>query len=297
VRYQSDDFVPRADAQIALRLFAVHLSRIKPDHPYNLEGSCLVGVDLSRREPTGDKLSLRGVRLSQAKLLKVDFSNVDFTNAELMGVEAGDWHNDTWSNSPFRDHLHDKDDIKNYIHKVERRNDVANFSRTSFVNAKLQGAGFEGADFSNAQFRDADLTDANISRANFQGVHDLTEKQLTTACIGRSSDKYHSDNYYSDMPLPILPRGLESSASKLQLCPTAERGREIAIEKCDTCHLVNGIAPGGQPPSYQQIVWGGTSTREQISEKLAKLPQHIKLERGDLGDLVRYFQEAASIRR
>jgi uncharacterized protein YjbI with pentapeptide repeats len=294
--------------QTALRAFAVHSSAIPHDHKYNLENSCLVGVDLSRPKNTkhigsssentktvgsDSKLDLQNVRLSQAILLHVNFSNVDLTNAELVGVTAGDWHNSSWSSSPFRHHLHEKDSSgKNYANPYERRKYVSNFSWAVLQNANLQGAGFEGADFSHAKLQNAILLDTNISRANFEGVADLDRKQISQACVGKSSEPLLEE------VKPILPDHLKNV--DIPRCATADRGRKLAAEHCSGCHSErqdNDSKNRNKGPSYRQMVRKQTPTREYVKGYLTETKSHdSKLSNfswQQLGDFVRYFEIVA----
>lgn len=186
-KFRSADFRRDRTIQLAMRI----IGERKPGDDstgkrLNLEGTCLVGVDLL--DEWGVIKGLEKVRLSGSKMLRVDFGKVVLSNAQLIGIEAGDYLNPGWTKEIGR-RLHkgaDGDARKGTEDGDERRRFVAHFIDAILDGANFSDAGLQGADFSGAVLKGAIFERAKISRASFKGAQDLTAKQLEAACVGHS---------------------------------------------------------------------------------------------------------------
>jgi uncharacterized protein YjbI with pentapeptide repeats len=176
---------------------------------YNIEHSCLDGVDLQIERPNwGRHRGLVNVRASGSRLLHVGFTRAELQGAELMGIDAGDWRNPNWRDEKHRYHLHDLDGNGNPKWSALRRKYVAHFDDANLTGARFDGAGLEGADFSGAVLKDVVFSGANISRANFRGAQHLAAEQLMKACVGGDDP----DNDRGEQPIinsPGLKQELE----------------------------------------------------------------------------------------
>jgi uncharacterized protein YjbI with pentapeptide repeats len=185
-RYRSADFHRDRTIQLAIRILGERkIDDEQTAKRLNLEGSCLVGLDLL--DEWGVIKGLAKARLSGAKMLRIDFGRVDLQNAQLMGIDAGDYLNPGWTAEIGR-RLHKGDDGDPRIGTDdgnERRRFVSHFIDANLQGADFTGAGLQGADFSGATLKDAIFDRAVISRASFKGAQQLTAKQFELACVGR----------------------------------------------------------------------------------------------------------------
>jgi uncharacterized protein YjbI with pentapeptide repeats len=180
--YTRDAFV-----QIAMRI----LGERNPDHDptgkrFNIEHACLPEIDL--RDEENVVRGLKNARLSQAIMLRVDFTRVGLPGAELMGIVAGDYLNPGWSPGIGRGiHQGAKGDSRNQtVNGEQRRGFVAHFIDADLRGANFEGAGLQGADFSGAKLEETNFTNASISRTSFKGAQGLKAEQLLTGCAGRA---------------------------------------------------------------------------------------------------------------
>jgi uncharacterized protein YjbI with pentapeptide repeats len=175
--------------QIAMRI----LGERNPNHDptgkrFNVEHACLVEIDL--RDEGGVVIGLRRTRLSNATMLRSDFTNADLSGTEMRGIDASDYLNPNWSPEiGFSLHRGEKGDTRgasDYANGYVRRQFVTHFIDTDLTDANFEGAGLAGADFSGAVLSGTVLRNANISRANFNGAQKLTAEQLKGACVGNA---------------------------------------------------------------------------------------------------------------
>ncbi len=188
--YLKPSYPTRADMQAAFRVFAERdVSKDTPGRVFNLEGSCLVGVDLwTDFSNWGNLKGLSNVRLAGSKVLRADLSRAELIGTDFRGIDAGDWLNEGWFDQVERTgiNLHDMQDGENK-YKYLRRKYITHFIDATLKRANFEGAGLEGADFSGADLTGAILKGANISRANFRGAT-ITPEQLIAACVGKKSE-------------------------------------------------------------------------------------------------------------
>ena len=185
----------RRDRGIQLAMRTIGERKIEDDPTgkrLNLEGSCLVGIDLL--DEWGVVRGLAKARLSGSKMLRIDFGRVELPSAQLLGIDAGDFLNPGWSTEIGRSlHTGDTGDPRPPVvfDGEKRRKFVAHFIDAMLEGADFSGAGLQGADFSGARLKGARFDGAVISRTSFKGSQDLTADQLKKACVGRPdmSDK------------------------------------------------------------------------------------------------------------
>jgi uncharacterized protein YjbI with pentapeptide repeats len=179
----------RKEPQIQL---AMHiLGERNPDNDptgkrFNLEHACLVETDL--RDERGVVTGLRRTRLSNATMLRSDFTNADLSGVEMRGIDANDFLNPNWTPQiGCRLHRGERGDTRGASDHADgyvRRQFVTHFIDVDLTGANFEGSGLAGADFSGAVLSGTVFEKANISRTNFNGAQKLTAKQLTAACVG-----------------------------------------------------------------------------------------------------------------
>jgi len=178
----------RRDRGIQLAMRTIGERKLEEDPTgkrLNLEGSCLVGIDLL--DEWGVVRGLAKARLSGSKMLRIDFGRVELPSAQLMGIDAGDFLNPGWSTEIGRSlHTGDVGDSRTAPFDGEkRRKFVAHFIDAILEGADFSGAGLQGADFSGARLKGARFDGAVLSRTSFKGAQDLTADQLKKTCVGR----------------------------------------------------------------------------------------------------------------
>jgi uncharacterized protein YjbI with pentapeptide repeats len=184
--YRSEGYARDHTIQLAMRIIG---ERKPADDPtgkrLNLERSCLVGLELL--DEWGVVKGLSKARLSESKMLRIDFGRAELPGAQLMGIKATDSLNPGWETKIGR-RLHagaEGDPREGTWDGSERRRYVAHFIEAMLENADFSGARLEGADFSGARLKGAKFDGAVISRTSFKGVQDLTADQLKYTCVGR----------------------------------------------------------------------------------------------------------------
>jgi len=184
--YTKASYVARADLQAAFRVFGDrNESRDIAGPTFNLEFSCLVGIDLAMNSNSTKIKGLSGVRLAGSKLLRADLSALELIGTDFRGIEAGDWHNENWALEIEQREINLHEMVGNeYKYKHLRRRYIAHFVGADLTRANFEGAGLQGADFSGAILTSANLKDANVSRANFTDAV-VSPDQLLETCIGR----------------------------------------------------------------------------------------------------------------
>lgn len=184
--YRSADFRPDRTILRAMRIIG---ERKRSDDPtekkLNLERRCYVGLDL--RDEWGVVKGLTKARLSDSKMLRIDFGRVELLDAQLMGIDAGDFLNPDWTVEIGRSlHTGDEGDPRTGSNDGSlRRKFVAHFIEANLTNVDFSGAGLQGADFSGAVLKGASFNGAVISRASFKGSQELTAEQLKNTCVGK----------------------------------------------------------------------------------------------------------------
>lgn len=173
--------------QIAMRI----LGERNPSHDptgkrFNVEHACLTEIDL--RDEYRVVVGLRNARLSNANMLRSDFTRADLRGTEMKGIIASDYLNPKWDAKKALDlHPGEKGDVRSNrkrLNGYERRQLITHFVDADLTGADFGGAELAGADFSGATLANASFQNANISRANFNGAQKLTAKQLSEACVG-----------------------------------------------------------------------------------------------------------------
>jgi uncharacterized protein YjbI with pentapeptide repeats len=174
-----------AKVQVAMRLLQERDTKADLDQgKYNIEYSCLSGVDLLVERPLwGRYRGLANIRASGSKLVRADLTRAELQETEFMGIDAGDWRNPGWEAESHRYDLHHLDSTGQPEWKALRRKYTTLFVEANLTHAKFHGAGLEGADFSGAVLTGAEFDGANISRTNFRGVTGLLPGQLKNACV------------------------------------------------------------------------------------------------------------------
>lgn len=185
-RYRSADFRPDRTILRAMRIIGERRFSDDPtEKKLNLERGCYVGLDL--RDEWGVVKGLTKARLSDSKMLRVDFGRTELVNAQLMGIDAGDFLNPGWTVEIGQSlHTGDEGDPRTGANDGSlRRRFVAHFIDANLANVDFSGAGLQGADFSGAVLKGASFNGAVVSRASFKGAQGLTAEQLKNTCVGK----------------------------------------------------------------------------------------------------------------
>jgi uncharacterized protein YjbI with pentapeptide repeats len=187
---------------------------------FNLEYSCLVGIDFTGNSHSARLKGLSGVRLARSKLLHADLSALVLIGTDFRGINAGDWHNEDWANDVGRKNinLHEMEgnDLR---YKYLRRRYVTHFISANLTDANFEGAGLEGADFSRATLTNVIFSGANISRVNFSDAA-VTPKQLLTACVGNAGQPENENAAAQPILTPAQAKALLAIRPEgIPICP------------------------------------------------------------------------------
>jgi uncharacterized protein YjbI with pentapeptide repeats len=209
--------------QIAMRIIGERNPKQDPTGKrFNLQGACLVGVDL--RDEVGVVTGLKNARLANAIMLRTDFTNADLSGTDMRMIKASDY-------------LHYRDGKKgwtptigaqlnrgiegdsrgaiDYSNEIERHQFIAFFAGANLTKADFQDAEIAAADFTNADLAGANFLHANISRARFVDAKNMTAEQMQRACVGspgmtddalRKEQPYFSASFRHSLGPKGIPR-------------------------------------------------------------------------------------------